>query len=66
MRYWRLEVKLRSERFEDRAYAHTLLGCEAVPVIVSVIANVCVQGFPTVVVRHLGPLSVFNCGGLLA
>ena len=50
-----VEVQLGSQSFEDGAHAHTLLGGEAVPVVVSVIADVCVEGFPTVVVRHLVP-----------
>ena len=45
-----VEVELRGERFEDRTDADTLLGGEAVPVIVGIIADVRVQGFSTVVV----------------
>lgn len=55
---WSIEVELWGQSFKYRAHAYPLLGGEAVPVVVSIVTYVCMEGFSTVVVRHLVPFSV--------
>ena len=47
-----VQIELRSERFKNCAHADTLLSGEAMPVVVSIVAHVGMEGFPTIVIRH--------------
>ncbi len=47
-----VQIQLWGKRFKNRAYADTLLCGESMPVIMSIVAHVGVEGFTTIVIRH--------------